>query len=328
MPEVDAPSPDGSYRLGDVAASEQLIQDLYLSLRRKTRFWARLTRQTAQARMGYVGQHLVSVATGYQGGRSGARGNDLVHPDGSVGEIKTCYRVDQLGKCRSCSSGVSPQEEECPVCGSADLERKDDSKWLISVHNDREFVAVLVPTTYYFVLFDFLSIGTSEDIQASIWVVDPKGPGFVLCIVDYFLNIRAHSTSKAPFNLWPYSPKFEVMKPRLIYRSIIRQDDTIETLIFPGRDAPKSHGLNMDLYQRARFSGDVWSRIATRLGFDPATTKKDCLASIAETLRDQSDKLDHICDTMAVELYRSTVTEHLGDLPQPLLDVVAPILKK
>lgn len=64
------------YVLGTIEASEQLIQDLYIDLRKKANHWASITHQTAQARMGYVGQHLVSVVTGYQGGRSGARGNE------------------------------------------------------------------------------------------------------------------------------------------------------------------------------------------------------------------------------------------------------------
>lgn len=49
--------------------------------------------------MGYVGQHLVSVVTGYPGGKSGARGYDLVIDDERHGEIKTCYRVDRPHHC-------------------------------------------------------------------------------------------------------------------------------------------------------------------------------------------------------------------------------------
>ena len=60
-----------SYELGTIEASEQLIHDLYIDLRKKANHWASITHQTAQARMGYVGQHLVSVVTGYRGGRSG-----------------------------------------------------------------------------------------------------------------------------------------------------------------------------------------------------------------------------------------------------------------
>ena len=53
--------------------SEQLLEDLYLNLRQKLLKWAHITSQTPQARMGYVGQHLTSIVTGYSGGKSGAR---------------------------------------------------------------------------------------------------------------------------------------------------------------------------------------------------------------------------------------------------------------
>lgn len=86
--------------------------------------------------MGYVGQHLVSVVTGYPGGKSGARGYDLVIDDERHGEIKTCYRVDQLGSCNACGAVVSSLETECAVCGSTSINRKDDSKWLIAIRNE------------------------------------------------------------------------------------------------------------------------------------------------------------------------------------------------
>lgn len=49
----------------------------------------------------------MSVVTGYPGGKSGARGYDLVIDDERHGEIKTCYRVDQLGSCNACGAVVS-----------------------------------------------------------------------------------------------------------------------------------------------------------------------------------------------------------------------------
>jgi hypothetical protein len=112
------------------------VISFYINLRAKVNAWSKITQQTPQARMGYVGQHLVSVVTGYPGGKSGARGYDLVIDDERHGEIKTCYRVDQLGSCNACGAVVSSLETECAVCGSTSINRKDDSKWLIAIRNE------------------------------------------------------------------------------------------------------------------------------------------------------------------------------------------------
>lgn len=132
-----------NYTLGTIEASEALIKDLYIDLRAKVNAWSKITQQTPQARMGYVGQHLVSVVTGYPGGKSGARGYDLVIDDERHGEIKTCYRVDQLGSCNACGAVVSSLETECAVCSSTSINRKDDSKWLIAIRNNDEFAKLL-----------------------------------------------------------------------------------------------------------------------------------------------------------------------------------------
>lgn len=116
-----------NYTLGTIEASEALIKDLYIDLRAKVNAWSKITQQTPQARMGYVGQHLVSVVTGYPGGKSGARGYDLVIDDERHGEIKTCYRVDQLGSCNACGAVVSSLETECAVCSSTSIKRKNNN---------------------------------------------------------------------------------------------------------------------------------------------------------------------------------------------------------
>src|SRR6266571_2476492 len=223
--------------LGTIGGSETLIRDLYIELRKKINEWANLTKQTAQARMGYVGQHLVSVATGYPGGRSGARGHDLVIAGHGFGEIKTCYRIDQLGKCLNCGHPVAPMELTCSSCGSDKIQRNDDSKWLISMSHEGDFGSVLDAYRYYLVLFDFTDMANPQTVRSSIWEVDPLAPGFAFCMIDYWHNIRAKSQSKAPFNLWPYSLKFALMRPLLIYRSFI-DGDAIRTEIFPGIHAP------------------------------------------------------------------------------------------
>ena len=266
------------YKIGTRSASEQLIKELYIALRNEVNKWSEVTKQTPQARMGYVGQHLVSVVTGCPGGRSGARGHDLEFPDGTFGEIKTCYRVDQLGACISCGCAVSSIEKVCPHCGSVNISRKDDSKWLISIHNDDEFVNILSPSKYYFVLFDFDNISDSEneDIIASIWEVDPKTKGFAFCMMDYYINIRSASKSKAPFNMWPYSLKFQLTRPVLIYRSKITRDDVM-TEIFPNEGA-RSYKLDNLLNYSSAKTLDV-------------SAIKTCLSKIAPDVKiDASDK--------------------------------------
>ena len=134
-------SKTGRYELGTVEASEAILEDLYVTLRRSLAKWAAVTNQTPQARMGYIGQHLTSVVTGFPGGRSGARGKDLISiPGGKSAEIKTCSRVDQLGACVSCNHAVSSIELACPSCGGTTINRKDDSKWLIGPKSEQELL--------------------------------------------------------------------------------------------------------------------------------------------------------------------------------------------
>ena len=223
------------HKLGDLKSSEQLIHELYINLRKKVNYWASITKQTAQARMGYVGQHLVSIVTGYQGGKSGARGKDLILNKAQYAEIKTCYRVDQLGKCLNCHSIVASIETKCSYCSSTNIERKQDSKWLLSIRNDNEFAEILEPKFYYLVLFDFKNINNPKKIRASIWRVNSKTIGFFYCMIDYYLNIRTKSKSKAPFNLWPFQLKFYLMLPTLIYRSYILKGN-IKTEVFYKKD--------------------------------------------------------------------------------------------
>jgi hypothetical protein len=224
------------FSLGDLDSSEKLLEDLYIGLREKLLLWAEVTKQTPQARMGYIGQHLTSIVTGYPGGMSGGRGYDLVLPNNKSAEIKTCYRVDQLGICKACRSAVSSIQDSCGACGSQNIERKDDSKWLLAVKTEKDFEDLLEPENYFFVLFEFedLNDPSNLNIVASIWEVDPSHLGFIACLVDYKINIQGASASGAPFNLWPHMLKFELMSPKLIYRSRILET-SIETLVFPGQ---------------------------------------------------------------------------------------------
>ena len=314
-----------TYKLGTLEASEALITDLYVDLRTKVNEWSAITNQTPQARMGYVGQHLVSVVTGYPGGKSGARGYDLVMEDGAYGEIKTCYRVDQLGSCSKCGAVVSSLETECAICGSRDINRKDDSKWLISLRNDKEFEEVIEPEKYYFVLFEFeeLANTANNNIIASIWEVDPKAKGFAFCMIDYYLNIRARSTSKAPFNMWPHEFKFSLTKPTLIYQSVIKPDGTIHTAIFPTLNNTKKDPLRkLTEYSRATTITSVSvERVIHR--FSPTvdlkyTSKPDRLRLLQQIREEQPIANDELCDAFADEIYLPLILPHKKHIPESI----------
>jgi predicted RNA-binding Zn-ribbon protein involved in translation (DUF1610 family) len=305
--------------LGSLESSEQLIRDLYIDLRRKISEWANLTKQTAQARMGYVGQHLVSVVTGYPGGRSGARGYDLVIQDKGFGEIKTCYRVDQLGKCLTCGKPVAPGELVCPHCGSTPILRNDDSKWLIGMSHEGDFGAILDPYRYYLVLFDFTDMQYPDTIRSSIWEVDPLSPGFAYCMIDYWFNIRAKSVSKAPFNMWPFQLKFDLMRPLLIYRSLIHED-TIRTERFPGVH-PAEYHVPEPLQEYARsqnLKGDKLQVLSSLLNIKvdaPVTKKLVFLTALQKEVDKRKISSDAVTDALARALYYDDIKARLKTLP-------------
>ena len=313
------------YQLGTIEASEQLIRDLYINLRNQVNAWSEITQQTPQARMGYIGQHLVSVVTGYPGGKSGARGYDLVMEDGAYGEIKTCYRVDQLGKCKRCGAVVSSLETECSVCHSRDIERKDDSKWLIGIQHDQEFSEVSDPKRYYFVLFEFedLNDPDNNNILAKIWEVDPKEKGFGYCMIDYYLNIKSHSQSGAPFNMWPYSLKFALTNPKLIYKSRITSDGNIETLVFPSGDEPTTDEdlLNFDDYSSAKWTVDDIETVIKK--YNPSYSagskaKKAVIRDLEQTRVEYRINASEICESIAEVIYEPKIARN-NRIPESLL---------
>jgi len=242
--------------------SEQLLKDLYLNLRQNLLKWANLTNQTPQARMGYIGQHLTSIVTGHSGGKSGARGRDIVINESEFGEIKTCYRIDQVGACLNCAAKVASFELKCSSCNSSNIDRKDDSKWLITIKDERELKELFDPKIYYLVLFEFVDFNNPKDINASIYTVDPNTPGFSLCMIDYYFNIKSKSKSGAPFNFWPHSFKFHLMDTKLIYRSILKYDNSINTVVFPLINNPLKDEIKISNFSNSRnFSLDIIKEI-------------------------------------------------------------------
>jgi predicted RNA-binding Zn-ribbon protein involved in translation (DUF1610 family) len=256
--------------------------------------------------MGYVGQHLVSVVTGFPGSRSGARGVDLVLTDGKHAEIKTCSRVDQLGQCSDCKAGVSSIELECPSCGSKEITRKDDSKWLITLKDEKELRESFEPEYYFLVLFDFVDLESGEDVRSRIWRVDSKSPGFYSCMIDYFFNIK----KDAPFNLWPMMLKFYLMEPVLIYSASISMSGEVSTDLFPGKVGTERFERLPDLVELARsrsenLTADGIKSVAKKLSVPTVRlSKKDVLSSI-EKLRSSPGFDEHSLTRLFVDVVYS-----------------------
>ncbi len=308
-----------SYRLGTAAAAEAVIQDLYVRVRRSMVEWAALTNQTPQARIGYIGQHLVSVVTGYPGGRSGARGKDLLLPGGASAEIKSCTRVDQLGACRVCKHAVASIEITCPACGGSSIDRKDDSKWLIGLKNKTELADLWREQYFFFVLFDFADIKDPREVNARIWQVDPLSPGFAYCMVDYFFTIRAKSASGAPFNLWPFSFKFSLMRGDLIFHALIGDDDSVKTLIFPGAlGTPSPIRLApLDEYARSRaLTTSALQEIAADLGASAGPGDRSDLLRSVQAVRDAGGVDEQgLQDAFAEAIYLPRMRAYTAFLP-------------
>ncbi len=306
------------YTLGTIEASEALIKDLYINLRKKVNAWSEITKQTSQARMGYIGQHLTSVVTGFPGGKSGARGYDLIISQDPLkyGEIKTCYRVDQLGLCKDCGNVVSSIEKHCSKCNSTNIKRRDDSKWLIAVKDEHALLKVLQPDVYYFVLFEMEDFSDPDNmnIVASIWEVNPKNIGFKYCMVDYYYNIK----STAPLNIWPHMIKFLLFHPKLIYRSVIKENDQIETQIFPTLNNTKFTELaELTHYSQVpNFTVDAVKNCLTELNvtFAENATKKDLLSLLETERRSRNLSSQAITDLVAKAIYLPRISDKLGIL--------------
>ena len=315
-----------------VELSEKLIKDLYIDLRKKVNKWSEITKQTPQARMGYVGQHLTSIVTGFPGGKSGARGYDMIIDDSDrqnikFAEIKTCYRVDQLGKCNVCNSVVSSLEKECSFCGSKNIKRNDDSKWLIAMKREEDLELTFEPIYYYFVLFEFEEINNpnNTNIVASIWKVKTDEPGFFLCMLDYYYNIRANSKSKAPFNMWPHMLKFHLTKPVKIYEAVIFDDDRIETRLLDNSLEKEDELDDLEKYSAANINAETIKDIYKILNIDlPIKKNKRELLKDLQKKR-KSIKNSYLADIISYAMYYKRIEPYIRKMPKHIQERIKEI---
>lgn len=207
----------------------EFVSDMIISPRQLAHKWSGITNQTPNLKTGYPSQHLASLIVGMKGTATGARGNDIV--DGS--EVKACSKVDQMDICGNCRKGILRSDVVCPYCGSADIIRNNDSKWLIGIRSSDELRMALDETPrFIFIVTDYPSfdMGNFSDIRIRAFEIWPKSERcgrFRELLENYYHFIySAHikdnpAKTPAPKNLWPDKFPFYMCNPIKIFECLI-----------------------------------------------------------------------------------------------------------
>lgn len=198
--------------------------------------WAKITNQTPAAKIGYIGQHLTSLITGVPGTGSGARGDDLA--DGT--EVKSCNKVDQADKCKDCGARVLRIEDHCSECGSTNIARKDDSKWLFSIRDEHELEQYKNLDRVVLLLMDYpkFDLGDYKDIRITVFEIYPKDERmkvFNELISNHYYNIflpkQEDNQKTNPMNLHPWSFQFYKCNPIKTFECTIENIDTAPVIL-------------------------------------------------------------------------------------------------
>ena len=144
-------------------------------------------------------------------------------------------------------------------------------------------------------------------------------------MIDYYINIRSASESKASFNLWPYQLKFELMRPTLIYRSRISSDNSITTELFPTQPGQPSPLSQLTSFARSRnLTKEKILSFASRLGIPPTDildlSRVRLLAAIDVFRASGTVTNNAVCDALAKALYAEGVRG--ATVPQKLRHVL------
>lgn len=207
----------------------QFIKDMIIEPRRKAHYWSKITNQTPNLKIGYPAQHLASLICGMKGTATGARGDDIV--DGT--EIKGCSKIDQSDKCKDCKETVLRTDRIYPYCGSSNIQRNNDSKWLIGIRSDDELRMLLEETPrFIFIVTDYPKFEEDDfdtmRIRAfEIWVKSDRCSNFRILMENYYNYIFKEHKKKdpnknpAPKNLFPDSFPFYMCNPIKTFECII-----------------------------------------------------------------------------------------------------------
>lgn len=203
---------------------KEFLTEVILEPRKKILKWSKITKQTPNIKIGYPAQHLISLITGIEGTRSGARGSDV--SDKSEG--KSCNRVDQVDTCKDCKGKVLRSEKSCNHCGSQNIERKNDSKWLFTIRSEEELNKLVNTDRIILTIFDYPNFDSDDfdSIRIRVFEIYPKKERhskFKDIMEEYYYSIYEKNRTKnpkkvpAPKNFWPDSYQFYLCNPIKIF---------------------------------------------------------------------------------------------------------------
>lgn len=179
---------------------QDFLREIIISPRTNIIKWSRITNQTPNLKIGYPAQHLASLITGVKGTATGARGDDLCDKT----EVKACSRIDSLDKCKKCGNNVMRSQKSCSYCGSDEIKRTNDSKWLIGIRNEKELTMYLdeIPRVL-FIISDYPEFeqGNYDKIRIAsyeIWNQSQRARNFRRLLEDYYYKIYLEHIKKNP----------------------------------------------------------------------------------------------------------------------------------
>lgn len=215
----------------------EFINDLIIKPRISIHKWSLITKQTPTLKIGYIGQHLASLIIGMEGDRTGARGHDII--DGT--EVKSCTKVDQVDSCKDCKGRVMRSENLCSHCGSSEIFRKNDSKWLFSIRTIDELHQLTIHINRVFLLisdYPYFKQNDFTTVRFEAFEIYPKNPR--MSIFSDLLTNYYHDNYKkkaennkltAPMNFHPYSYQFYICNPIKVFSCIIDNIDSSNSVI-------------------------------------------------------------------------------------------------
>ncbi len=283
----------------------QLLDELVLTPRIKALEWSKLTKQTPNIKIGYPGQHLASLITGVEGTRTGARGDDLI--DGT--EVKSCSRVDQLDTCNECKNKVLRSECICPHCGSGNIKRMDDSKWLFGIKSESELRLLTQDIDRIFLTladYPYFSDNNFDIIRFQafeIWNNTERHKYFTDLMTNYYNKIflehisRNPNKTPAPKNFWPYSYQFYLCNPIKVFSCMVTEANTkpsieIDYYIEPLQDRSI---LSPEPMPTSLLSLDEWNQLiesVSEYAFNSQITNGKTYADLKKNRKNKSNLVE------------------------------------